>query len=159
MSAPPPSRHPGSRTVSRAPNLVRAVTAIRQGLGTKVARIRPEVMTFTTADWTLGYPATSSTMADVATTRVYRSGHALYADIAVGLGEASVVAAQFSVPDLGVVGPAVTSGTGGIFQDLRIQLAIPDTWQMGADYRVYIQACRVSGSDATTLRVLRAWQR
>lgn len=156
---PPPSRHRGARTVIRKPNLVRAVTVIRDNISAQAARIRPEIMTFTSADPALGYPADAAAMANVATTRVYRSGRALYADIAVGTGDASVVAAQLAVPDLGATGPAVTSDEGGTFQDLRLQMEIPDTWEMGIDYRVYVQAMRVSGADATTLRVLRAWQR
>jgi hypothetical protein len=156
---PPPSRHLGSRVVSRAPNLIRTVTAIRDTAAANTTRIKREDVTFAPADWTRGEPATSATMASTHVTRVYRSGHSLYVDVAAGLGDASIVSAQLAVPDLGVIGPAVTSGEGGVEQDLRLQLSMPTPWEIGAVYRVYVQAMRVSGADATTLRVLRAWQR
>lgn len=158
-SRTPPSRHRGARTVSREPNGVRAIVAIRDDLGAQMARIRREDITFAPADWTRGEPAISATMANVLVTRLYRSGHVLYVDVAAGLGTESVLSAQLAVPDLSLTGVAVTSGAGGPEQDLRLQLAIPATWPMGESHRVYVQAMRVSGADATTLRLLRAWQR
>lgn len=156
---PPPSRHPGSRTVSRVPNAVRSLIAMRNNVDGTLTRVRREDVTFAPADWTRGEPATSATMASVFVTRLYRSGHNLYIDVAAGLGVESVLSAQISVPDLSLTSPPITSGAGGNEQDLRLQLALPTTWEMGAVYRVYVQAMRVSGADATTLRVLRAWQR
>jgi hypothetical protein len=145
--------------VSRTPNLIRSLTSMRDNVEANISRIRREDFTFAPSDWTRGEPAISATMANVFVTRVHRSGHALYMDIAAGLGNESVLSAQVTVPDLALIGPAVTSGAGGTEQDLRLQLALPSTWEMGAVHRVYIQAMRVSGVDATTLRILRAWQR
>lgn len=159
LAEPPPPRHQGSRTVSREPNLVRYLTGVRDDVSANLARIKREDFTFAPADWTRGEPATSATMAHTHVTRVHRSGHVLYVDVAAGLGVDSVLSAQLTVPDLALVGVAVTSGAGGTEQDLRLQLVMPTGWEMGAVYRVYIQAMRVSGADSTTLRVLRAWQR
>jgi hypothetical protein len=40
-----------------------------------------------------------------------------------------------------------------------VSLAIPAAWDSGANYLVTVQARRVSGADATTVQVRRAWQR
>jgi hypothetical protein len=145
--------------VTRTPNLIRTLATIRDNVDTNATRVRREDITFAPADWTRGEPAVAATMTNVLVTSVHRSGHILYADIAAGLGDASSLSAQLTVPNLGLTGPAVTSGEGGIEQDLRLKLAISDIWEMGAAQRVYVQAMRVSGADATTLRLLRAWQR
>lgn len=156
---PPPSRHQGSRLVSRSPDLIRALTTLRNGNEASAARIKREEVTFAPADWTRGEPAVSATMASTHVTRVYRSGHNLYIDVAAGLGTASVVSAQIYVPELDLTGVTVTSGAGGDEQDLRLQLSLPANWEPGTSHRVYVQAMRVSGSDSTTMRVLRSWQR
>lgn len=159
MSEPPPSRHPGSRVVSRVPNLIRSLSGMRDNVDGTIARIRREDITFAPADWTRGEPAAAAAMTNVLYTLVYRSGHNLYADVSAGTGTDSVVSAQIYVPDLDLIGAPVTSGAGGTEQNLRLQLALPSNWGMGAVHPVYIQAMRVSGADATTLRLLRAWQR
>lgn len=155
---PPPSRHPGSRTVIREPNIVRTIAAQRDAVAKLAARIRREDMSFAPADPALGEPATSATMASTHVTLVHRSGHNLYCDVAAWMGVSSVLAARLYVADLDVAGPPVTSGEGGE-QDLRLQVSMPDSWLVGDAHRLYVQARRVSGADATTLRVLRAWQR
>lgn len=154
----PPSRHPGSRVVSRIPNLVRTLTGMRDNQETTVSRIRREEISFAPADPARGEPATSPDMTSTHITRVYRSGHSLYVDALAWLGIDSVLQLQLTVPELGLVSPPITSGTGGE-QDLRLQLTIPSTWQMGEARRLHLQAMRVSGADPTTVRVLRAWQR
>jgi len=154
-----PSRHRGNRLVTRTPNLVRSLVGMRDDIQNSSRRIRREDITVAPADWTRGEPATSATMADVHVTLVYRSGHALYFDLYAGTGAGSVLEAQLSVPDLSVTSAAVMTTPAGGERLLRLQLDMPATWQVGDAHLVYVQARRVSGADATTLRVLRAWQR
>lgn len=153
-----PSRHRGNRLVTRTPSLVRTLVGMRDDIQAS-RRIRREDITVAPADWTRGEPAVSATMADVHVTLVYRSGHALFFDVLAGTGAGSVLAAQVSVPDLSVTGAAATTTPAGGERLLRLQLDMPATWQTGEAHLVYVQARRVSGADATTLRVLRAWQR
>ncbi|GIH95449.1 hypothetical protein ACFFMN_23065 [Planobispora siamensis] len=156
---PQPSRHPGSRVVTTTPDVVRAVTDIRQQVGAQAARVRREDVTFTSADPARGEPCTAAAMTNTLVTTVYRSGHTLYVDLAMGTGAASVMEARITVPDLSITGAAIDTPAGGVERDIRVQLSLPDAWPMGEAHRVYIQARRVSGGDATTVRVLRAWQR
>ncbi len=156
---PPPSRHLGSRLVNRPPSLIRSVAAIRDNVGTNSSRIRREEITFAPADVTRGEPAISATMASTHVTKVYRSGHTLFVDLAMWLGAGSVMSAQLTVPDLGISGNIATTTGGGGEQDLRVSLDLPSGWELGDIHRVYVQAMRVSGADATTVRVLRSWQR
>lgn len=153
-----PSRHRGSRLVTRTPDLVRTLVGMRDDIQS-ARRVRREDITVAPADWTRGEPATSATMANVHVTLVYRSGHALYFDLYAGTGAGSVLEAQLSVPDLSVTSAAVMTTPAGGERLLRLQLGLPATWQVGDAHLVYVQARRVSGADATTLRVLRAWQR
>jgi hypothetical protein len=153
-----PSRHRGSRLVTRTPDLVRALVGMRDDIQA-TRRPRREEMGFAPADWTRGEPATSAVMANVHVTLVYRSGHAVFVDLLAGTGTSSVLAAQLVQPDLGLTGSAATTTPAGGERQLRLQLDMPATWQVGEARLVYVQAQRVSGADATTLRVLRAWQR
>lgn len=154
-----PSRHRGSRLVTRAPDLVRSLVGMRDDIQSSARRVRREEMSVAPADWTRGEPAVSATMANVHVTLVYRSGHALFFDLYAGTGAGSVLEAQLSVPDLSVTSASATSTPAGGERLLRLQLDMPATWQVGEALLVYVQARRVSGADATTLRVLRAWQR
>ncbi|MFF4777511.1 hypothetical protein ACFY05_32110 [Microtetraspora fusca] len=156
---PPPSRHAGSRLVTKGPNLVRAVSAIRGAVATNGAKIRRQDLSFTVAAPASGVPCTSGSFVQTHVTMVYRSGHNLYADLGLGTGAASVMEARLTVPDLGLTGAAVTTAAGGADQDARVMIALPDAWAIGSAHRVYVEARRVSGSDATTVRVLAAWQR
>jgi len=153
----PPRRY-GARTVITQPNLIRAINGLRTKIDSGL-RIRREEIAMVTADPAKGEPCQTPTMTSVFVSRVYRSGHAIYADVAAYTGAGSVVAARISVPELGLDGPTAISDEGGGEQDLRLRLTLPDTWGMGESRRVVVQACRLSGSDPTTLRVLRAWQR
>lgn len=151
----PPSRHRGSRTVARTPDVVQVISAIREDAHAQATRTRrdeipmPPVtgVTVTATVWT----ATHESM-------VVRSGHTLYADLAVNAGAASVVEVRLAVPALGVTGPVAVTGPGGDDVDVRATLALPDDWEIGARYRVRVQARRESGADSTTVRVLRCWQ-
>lgn len=156
---PPPSRHSGSRVITREPNLVRVISTIRDNVAAQASRVRREDILFTESDPDLGVPATFAVLTNTHVTKVSRSGHTLFVDAAAGTGAASVVEARISVPDLSLTGAPVTSPAGGVDRDMRLTMAMPDAWEMGAAYRVYVQARRVSGIDPTTMRILRAWQR
>lgn len=155
----PPSRHQGSRLVNRTSNIIRSVSTMRDGVQANVSRIRREDIMFAPSDPARGEPCTAATMTSTHVTRIYRSGHVLLVDVALWLGVDSMMSAQISVPDLGAASPVASSVEGGGEQDVRLTLDLPPEWQLGDDYRVYVQAMRVSGADATTVRVLRAWQR
>jgi hypothetical protein len=148
-------RHPGSRTVAHPPHLIRVIHALRDEVRRARDITRPETLVFTPV---AGFAATSATMADVVMTRVYRSGENLHADLRANTGAASVMSFQLTVPALAVTGAAVTTAAGGI-QTVRASLAMPDAWERGGAYEVFLQAQRVSGTDATTVAVMRAWQR
>ncbi|MEW9530750.1 hypothetical protein [Microbispora sp. NPDC049125] len=157
--SPPPSRHPGSRFIAKAPDVVRSIVAIRNDVGTAANRVRRQDLAFAVAAVASGVACTAATFTQTHAVMAYRSGHNLYADLAMGTGAASVMEARLTVPDLGLVGATATTGTGGVDVDLRVSLALPDAWPMGEAHRVYVEARRVSGADATTVRVLAAWQR
>lgn len=152
------TRHPGSRLVDHAPDLIRAVQRIRADLARLAGQGRLETLTFTTSGTSTGVAATSGTLANTHVTMVYRSGKTLYADLAAGTGAASVVGAALAVPDFSLVSAEVDTAAGGTEQDFRVSLDFPDGWGFGDPHLVFIQARRVSGADATTMRVLRAWQ-
>lgn len=152
-------RHPGSRFVDHEPHLIRDIRAILAAIQQNRDRTRPETLTFAPSDPARGEPCVSATMVNTHETKVYRSGNTLYADVACGTGAGSVMAVQLSVPALSLVGSAATTPSGGTEQVVRVSLTLPDTWASGAAYLTYVQAQRVSGTDATTVRVLRAWQR
>lgn len=150
--------HPGSRVVAHRPDLTRIIRTIQAEVGRIARAASPETLQFAPAPLARGEPCTAASFADVLVTYAYRSGSKIYADLAAGTLTASAVEARFSVPDLGLVGDATASPTGGDTRIIRISLAIPDTWASGAAYRLYIQGRRTVGAEATTLRVLRAWQ-
>lgn len=151
--------HPGSRMVEHPPSLVRVISRIRKDVAHARDRTRPETLTFAPADPARGEPCISATLVNTHETLVYRSGNMLYADVACGTGAGSVMEVRFNAPDLPVTGSAVTTAAGGTKRVVRISLTLPDAWDSGAAYLTYVQARRVSGADATTVRVLRAWQR
>lgn len=156
---PAAPRHPGSRVVGHAPNVVRDLRRLQDTMRALRDRTRPEQVRFIDADLTRRTPCTAAAMTNVLEAYVYRSGDTLYADLAAGTGAGSVVEAQLTVPDLALTGAAVQTAAGGTERIIRVRLAMPAGWDSGAAHLVYVQGRRVSGADATTLAVLRAWQR
>ena len=112
-----------------------------------------------TATAAAGTAATASSWTTYARLWVYRSGAAVYVDVDVWTGTASVVAIQLTCPDLGVTGTWVETGNTGGEWVMRAQLNFPDAWNPGDSHFVAVQAYRVSGTDATAIQVARAWQR
>jgi hypothetical protein len=145
--------------VDHPPNVVRIIKKLQADLRNLRNLTRPETLTFTEAAPSLGVACVSGTMVNTHETNVYRSGDRVWADVALGTGAGSVMEAQFSVPALSLTGAAVASASGGTEQVVRITLDLPDSWDSGSPYLMYVQARRVSGADSTTVRVLRAWQR
>lgn len=157
MTATP--RHPGSRVVDHAPNLLRTIRALQADLRKLRDRTRPETVQFTDADIARGVPCVSATFINTHVTYLYRSGVMLYIDVAAGTGAGSVMEFQLSAPLLNVTGAAAQTPSGGTERIVRVTMPLPDTWQSGEAFQVYLEGRRVSGSDSTTVRVLRAWQR
>lgn len=155
----PPARHRGSRLVTRQPNVVRTLAAMREDARTAAARVRPETVTFVPADPTLGVPATAAVFALIHTTLVARSGRALYVDLLIHTGAASAVEARLTVADLALTGTAATTPVGGTRQLLRVELDFPDAWPPGELHLVDVEARRTVGADSTTSRVVRARMR
>jgi hypothetical protein len=151
-------RHPGSRVVAKPPNLVRIIQQIRREIDRIAQAARPETLTFVDSVASRGTPATAATLTDTHVTRVYRSGDHVFVDVLASCGASSVMAFALAVPTLGLVGSTVTTAAGGD-QVMRVLLTMPDTWVRGAAQQVYLRSQRVSGADATTARVVRAWQR
>lgn len=156
-NSPPPSRHAGSRLITRGPDFVRAVADVRSRLVTNLTKIRREEISFSAVN--SGVPCTSGIMINTHDTRMARTGYSLFADLVAVTGAASVVEAQITIPALSISSPPVATPSGGTERELQVTLEMPDAWDIGLTYRVYVQARRVSGGDATTLRLLRAWQR
>lgn len=156
-NAPPPSRHAGSRLITRGADLVRAVADMRSKAATDRTKIRREEISFSAVS--SGVPCTSATMTDTHDTRMTRTGYALFINLVVATGTSSVVEARISVPSLAIFGSVVTTPPGGGEREIQATLNMPDAWDIGSAYRVYVQARRIGGGDATTVRVLRAWQR
>lgn len=156
---PPPPRHPGSRMVAKPPDLVRSIVGIRDQATAAETRIRRQDLAPAPADPAAGVAATSATFVRTHVVKMYRVGHNVFADLAMGTGSGSVMEARLSVPDFGLTGTAVATAAGGTDVDLRVTLTLPDAWPNGEGHRVYVEARRVSGSDATTVRVLALWQR
>lgn len=155
---PPPSRHRGSRTVAKPPDLIRSIAAVRGDVETSKSRLRRQDMAFSAVN--SGVPCTTVDFTPTHDVLAYRFGHALYLDAAFATGTGSVVEARLNVPALGAIGDVVTSPAGGTEQVMRVTLLdLPDTWLMGDPQRVYLEARRASGTDTTTVRVLAAWQR
>lgn len=152
-------KHSGSRLVDQRPNVLRVIRRIEASLAKLINQTRPETLTFIPADPTRWEPCVSATMVNVLATRVYRSGDRLYADVVCGTGAGSAMEVQLSVPALAVTGTSVTTASGGTTQEARVTLTLPASWDSGASYLVYVQARRVSGADATTVRAYRTWQR
>lgn len=156
-NTPPPSRHPGSRLTTKGPDFVRAVADVRSRSVTDRTKIRREEISFSAVS--SGVPCTSALMIDTHDTKMARTGYALFVDLVAVTGPASVVEARISVPSLAIFGSSVATLSGGTEREILVRLNMPDSWDIGSVYRVYVQARRLTGADATTIRVLRAWQR
>lgn len=152
-------RHRGSRLVDKTPNLIREIQSLRRQVETTRDKTRPETLTFVPSAATAWPACTSATMVSMVKTLVYRSGRIVYAVVGCGTGAGSVMEVQLTCPDLGVTGPAVQTASGGTERDVQVQLVMPTAWVSGDAHMVIVQGRRVSGADATTLQVLRAWQR
>lgn len=152
-------RHPGSRLVDLPPNIAREIWKIKAAIRALKDRTRPEMLVFVSADVAKAEAFTSASMVNTLMTYMYRSGDTVYADVLVTTGAASVVETQLWVSSLSLAGTPVTSAAGGTERILRLTLQLPPAWEMGEARRIYVQARRVSGADATAIRVLRAWQR
>lgn len=152
-------RHAGSRVVDKPPNILRTIRLIEKKLARLASVTRPEVLVAVPASPSRWEPAAAASMTNVLRWYVYRSGSKILADVGCGTGAGSVMRAQLAVPALGLTGDAVTTASGGTERIVRLSLTMPEAWASGAVYPVYVQAMRVSGTDATTLAVLRGWQR
>lgn len=155
---PPPELpvpHPGSRTVPHPPHIARVIRGLQRQV--KDATMRP-VQSLMPVPVTPPTACTAAAMTSIIKMWTYRSGGAVYVDLDVAAGASSVVSAQLTCPDLAVTGAAVTTAAGGE-QVIRLQLGFPDSWPPGDQHFLYVQARRVSGADATTCQVARAWQR
>ncbi|MBO2461661.1 hypothetical protein [Actinomadura violacea] len=153
------ARHPGSRLVPHDPDLVRALKAMRRDIQRAATAQQTETIVAIPAVPSRWEPATAAAMANVQQMNIYRSGSHLFCDVACGTGAGSVLRVQLTCPDLALTGTAVTTASGGTQRIIRVQLDFPDAWTVGAVHLVYAQAMRVSGSDSTTMAVIRAWQR
>lgn len=153
------ARHPGSRLVPHPPDLVRTIKAMRRDISRAANAQQTETIVAISATPSRWEPATSATMANVQQMNIYRSGSHLFADVACGTGAGSVLRVQLTCPDLSLTGTAVTTASGGTQRIIRVQLDFPDVWTVGTVHLVNVQAMRVSGTDSTTMAVIRAWQR
>jgi hypothetical protein len=155
----PPPRRPGSRLVGHAPDLIRVIRQIQADLRSLATAGRLETLTVTTYGAATGTAATAASLTGIFLLYPYRSGNAIYADVIAGTGAASIVGADLYVPDLTLSSGEVQTPAGGTEQIVRLSLPLPDAWGSGEAHQVQVRARRVSGTDATTVRVLRAWQR
>lgn len=157
QSPEPPVRHAGSRTVPHPPHIARVIRGLQRQVRDSNARpwqsLRP-----VPASVTAGQPCTGGAMASVYKMWTYRVGASIYVDADMGCGAGSVLAAQLYCSDLAVTGTTVQTAAGGE-QVIRLELDFPVSWNPGDQHWVYVQAYRVSGTDATTMQIARAWQR
>jgi hypothetical protein len=151
-------RHAGSRNMPHPPNLVRSLKALQRSVADLTWLVKSSPLQPVLASVAAGQPCTAGSMTAVYRMWTYRDGAAVYADVAVGCGSASVVQVRLACPDLSVTGTTAVSGAGGE-QVLRVQLDLPDEWTPGDTHFVTVQAFRSSGSDATTMQVVRGWQK
>lgn len=154
----PPPRHTGPRGQASPPNVVRSVKRIQRQVGDLTDIKKPQELHAVDADVTTGKPCTAAAFANLQRFWVYRNGANVYCDVAVGCGTSSVVQARLTCTDFTLTGDAAVSAAGGEHV-LRLELAMPDAWQSGDSHYVTVQGFRSSGTDATTLQVIRGWQR
>jgi hypothetical protein len=146
--------------VDRAPNILKSIRRLQLDLQALQTRTRPESLTFVEADPASGVPCTSSSFIQTHECLIFRSGQTVYVDVAAATGSGSVMEFYLIAPDVtGVSGPIVASPAGGTMQIVRVTFPFPDSWTIGDAHLLYLQARRVSGSNSTTVRVLRAVQR
>jgi hypothetical protein len=145
----------GSRTVPHPPHIARVIRGLQRQVKDATKR---QVQSILPVPVTAGTPCVAAAMASVLKMWVYRSGASVYVDLDVNCLTASVVSAQLTCTDLAVTGAAVNTAAGGE-QVIRLTLLMPQSWNPGDVHYVYIQAYRVSGTDATTCQVARSWQR
>lgn len=151
-------RHPGSRQAPAPPHIARAFKALQRRVDDLGSQKTAAELHAVQASISLGLPCTGPSYADTWRMWTYRDGANVYADIAVSAGAASVVRVRLACADYGVTGTPAATGAPGE-QVLRASLAMPDAWPPGEAHYVTVQAFRASGTDATTLQVLRGWQR
>lgn len=160
VTAEPPQApvlHEGARTTPHPPNLIRSLRALGRQVDDNRWQRSPQSLAAIPAAGG-GQPCTATVMTSVWRMWAYRAGASVFCDVVAEALTASVVAAQLTAPDWAVTGAQVTSAAGGE-QVLRLQLDYPDAWPPGTPGWVVVQAYRVSGADATTILVARAWQR
>lgn len=159
MIIPEPSpRHAGSRQAPSPPHVARAFKALQRQVDDIGWQKNARDLHAVSADITDGIAVTGGGFADRLRMWTYRDGAAVYADCAAGCGAGSVVQVRLACPDLSITGSAAVSDAGGE-QVLRVSLDLPDAWVPGDAHYVTVQAFRSSGSDATTIQVIRGWQR
>jgi hypothetical protein len=153
-------RHPGSRDNDRSQNLIQVIRRLRADLARMENRVRPEQLAFTVAAAGSGVAVTSADFTATHVVKLVRGrGQLVVVELLAGTGAGSVVEARLAVPDLGVTGPAAASAAGGTEREIKLGLTLPEAWMVGEGYLVTVEARRVSGSDTTTVRVVRAVHR
>lgn len=157
-AAEPPPRHTGPRGQAAPAHIARSFKRVQRQVDDLASIRKPQELHAVDSDVTTGKPCTAGAFASLQRFWVYRNGANVYTDVAVGCGTASVVQARLTCTDFTLTGEPVASAAGGEHV-LRLSLAMPDAWQSGDAHYVYVQGFRSSGTDATTLQVVRGWQR
>jgi hypothetical protein len=139
--------------------MVRAFRQLQQDVKANRNRLRPETVTFTDYDPARGVPCTGAAMAYTHEALVVRFGTSLFIDVGAGTGGGSVMEFSVDCPAIPAASPAAQSPAGGTEQIVRVQFDFPAAWTVGDANRIYLQGRRVSGTDSTTARILRAVQR
>jgi hypothetical protein len=152
-----PVLHEGARTVPHPPSLIRSLRGLARQVNDSRWQRTPQSLTPVPATGG-GQPCTATVMTATWRMWAYRAGAAVYCDVIAQAGASSVIAAQLTAPEWAVTGDPVTSAAGGE-QVLRLELDYPDAWPPGTPGWVQVLAYRVSGADAATILVARAWQR
>jgi hypothetical protein len=150
-----PVPNQGSRTVPHPPHIARVIRGLQRQVRDATMRV---VQSLLPVPLTPGTACTAAAMASVLKMWTYRTGASVFVDLDVAAGAGSVVSAQLACPDLGVTGAAAATAAGGE-QVVRLRFDYPASWNPGDRHWIYVQAFRVSGTDATTCQVARAWQR
>lgn len=152
-----PVLHEGVRTAPHPPHLARVLRGLARQVDDNRWQRPPQSLAVIPASGG-GQPCTGATMTATWRMWTYRAGASAYCDVVVEAGTGSVVAAQLTAPSFAFTGSQVNSAAGGE-QVLRLELDYPDAWPPGTAAWIQVQACTVSGTDATTILVARAWQR
>lgn len=158
MAAEPPPRHTGPRGQAAPPHIARSFKRVQRQVDDLAWQKKPQELHPVNADVTTGQACTAAAFANLMRFWVYRNGASTYTDVAVGCGASSVVQARLTCADFTLTGDAAVSAAGGEHV-LRLSLAFPDAWQSGDAHYVTVQGFRSSGTDSTTLQVVRGWQR